>query len=119
MWIDDHDREGTILLTIDKFAREFVGLVILFEKPQEEGGGLEVRFGYLLAEEFGGKGFAIELVGRFAGWCRGQSSIARISAGVGPDNPVSTRVSEKSGFHLVFGGDEVVGSEQVFRMNLR
>ena len=117
-WIDERDEEGTTLLVIDSATHEVVGLVILFETKSEEGDGTEVRLGYLLSENVWGRGIASELVNGFVGWCRDQSSISYISAGVGTDNPASRRVLEKSGFHRVSGQDEVIDGELLFRVKV-
>ena len=118
-WINDRDKEGTTLLVIDKAVRDVVGLLILLETQLAEGSGKEVRLGYLLSQDVWGQGMASELVNGFVSWCRGQSSISCISAGVAVDNPASNRVLEKTGFRRVDGRYEVNEGEQLFRIDLR
>ena len=70
-WIDERDAEGTTLLAVRKSDGEPLGLVILFEAgSSEDRDGVDVRLGYLLAEEVWGRGIASELLAGFVGWCR-------------------------------------------------
>ena len=96
-WIRERDAEGPTLLVVEKASGKAVGLVILFE-GEEEDGSLEVRLGYLLAEQAWGKGLATEVVSGFVRWCRAQTAISSVAAGVSEDNPASIRVLEKAGF---------------------
>lgn len=95
-WIDERDAEGPCLLVVERESREPVGLVILFESDVAD--GVEVRLGYLLAEGAWGRGLASELVGGFVAWCREQSALGSIVAGVETTNPASAEVLLKNGF---------------------
>ena len=118
-WIRERDEEGTTFLIIDRTSRHGVGLMILSGvQAQESSTKAEVRLGYLLAETAWGKGFASELVGGFATWCRGQELITSIAAGVAHDNLASKRVLEKNGFEPVPSDDEVAEGEEIYRLNL-
>ena len=118
-WITERDQEGTTLLLIEKSRREAVGLMILAEARPDKGRGTDIRLGYLLSEGSWGTGIATEAVDGFAGWCRGQTCIASISAGVGRNNVASRRVLEKTGFLRVQVEDEVSDHDLTYRLDLR
>ena len=118
-WVEERDAEGATLLVIGKVARQPLGLMILFEQQERAGtGGIDVRLGYLLAEDAWGQGIASELLAGFLRWCRGQPSLATITGGVGRDNPASARVLEKNGFQPVETADATTTDEQLYRLSL-
>uniref|UniRef100_A0A7S2SE02 N-acetyltransferase domain-containing protein n=1 Tax=Mucochytrium quahogii TaxID=96639 RepID=A0A7S2SE02_9STRA len=115
-WMQEREKEGTtVLLCVEKEAKEPIGLMILFEMDYQ-GGGKEVRLGYLLREQSWGKGFASELIGAFVPWCRSVPSIRSIAGGVAKDNPASARVLEKNGFHV--SSEESTEHETMFRLEV-
>ena len=118
-WIRERDRDGTILLVIDKSTKEPVGLVILIEVESENAfDGIEVRLGYLLSETVWAKGLATELVGGFVGWCRTQDSISTATGGVDADHPASMRVLEKNGFRPVEADGGVSKNHLMYQLRL-
>jgi RimJ/RimL family protein N-acetyltransferase len=119
-WIKERDNEGTTLIIIEKSRRKAAGLMILFETDDENVmGGIEIRLGYLLSEQFWGKGLASELIEGFVRWCRSKSEISAIVGGVALDNPVSKRVLVKNGFRLSNSESKVSKGEEIFRLNLK
>ncbi len=118
MWINERDLEGTTLLAINRLSRQAIGLLILFEMQSDQVSSVDIRIGYLLSESAWGRGIATELVAGFADWCRGQTAISTISAGVVQDNPASAKVLEKSGFERVVAGGEAVDGEYLYRLML-
>ena len=81
--------------------------------------GTDIRLGYLLSKNAWGKGIASELVAGFAVWCRGQSTILTIFAGVAQDNLASVRVLEKTGFDRVGREGEIVDGDHLYQLILR
>lgn len=115
-WIDERDKEGTLLIVVETLTHQIVGLVILSETQVE--GRVEVRIGYLLSEDVWGKGMASELVDGFVKWCHGQTSISSIVGGVAVDNLASRRVLEKNGFTPANNEGEHVENEVFYRLSL-
>ena len=80
------------------------------------GAPIEVRLGYLLAEDAWGQGYASELVEGFVRWCRQHPPIASIAGGVARDNVASVRVLTKNGFQRDSTAD--VGDVNLYRLTL-
>ena len=97
-WLEELDREATVLLVMDSDLSTAIGLVILFEVDTSERGS-DLRLGYMFAEASWGKGYATELIAGFAAWCK-EHDIATVTAGVESQNRASIRVLEKNGFTL-------------------
>lgn len=99
-----------------------VGLLILFEMPNDLGvGASELRLGYVLAEDSWGKGLASELVSGLVTWCRARDAadaIGSIAGGVAKSNPASARVLEKAGFSPSDREDEGSEEETMYRLML-
>lgn len=107
-----------MLLALDRVSRVPVGLVALFEVRGEEPRPdvVDVRLGYVLAEGWWGRGLATELVLGLVEWCRSQSAIRSITAGVAEGNAASERVLVKAGFQ--FAGLTHLG-ERLYEVVLR
>jgi [ribosomal protein S5]-alanine N-acetyltransferase len=116
-WISERDLEGTTLLVIERSERMPIGLAILFESMDKDTSGIELRFGYLLAEKAWGKGLATELLLGFVEWCK-QNDIASVVGGVEHDNLASHRVLEKAGFICDARESEVGPDELLYRLNI-
>ncbi len=98
-WIEERDDESTTLIAIERDTERAVGLVILFEIPNEEvDDGVDIRLGYLLAERDWGRGLATELVAGLVAWCRSSGRVRSIAGGVEIDNPASAQVMVKNSF---------------------
>ena len=96
-WIQARDLEASILLAIEIKSRKPIGFLTLFESTEAPTPGKVIRLGYVLAEEFWGRGIATELVRGFTEWAKPRG-IIKIVAGVDVHNPGSMKVLEKSGF---------------------
>lgn len=105
-WIVDRDAESPTLLVIDRERRTPLGLVIVDTIEQSD--ALDVRLGYVFAEDAWGQGYASELVSGFVDWCRIRHRIGSITAGVSPDNVASSRVLTKAGFDVIDRGEELI-----------
>lgn len=116
LWIHERDQESPTLLVIDRQSRSPVGLLILFEVPLADDGGVDLRVGYLLAESFWGQGLGSELVAGLVTWSRSQDSIRTLSAGVEAKNQASRRILVKNGFTQVTDSDD---GELIYRLELR
>ncbi len=114
-WIEGRDAESVVLLAVGRDSGDPFGVVILFETPQEGSSGIELRVGYIITEKAWGKGLASELVEGLVEWARGQAGITSISAGVGEDNPASSRVLIKNGFQPT---PDSSGGEQIYELQL-
>jgi ribosomal-protein-alanine N-acetyltransferase len=113
-WIAERDREGALLLVLDRSSKTPVGLIILFES-EEEGSGRCVRIGYMLAESAWGRGYGSELLKGFVDWCR-TVSISSIIGGVARENDASRRVLEKNGFDILPGAQSKHEPEYELRL---
>ncbi|MBV1707445.1 MAG: GNAT family N-acetyltransferase [Hyphomicrobiales bacterium] len=84
----------------------FAYMIILRETGERVGSielglrGVDAEIGYILAEQFWGRGYATEATGALVGWAGAQRGIMRISATCHPDNIASSRVLEKAGLRL-------------------
>ena len=115
-WINERDQESTTLLVVEQDSKEAIGLMILFEFTHETTNDIEIRLGYLLAENAWGKGYATELLSGFVEWCR-QNNITSIAGGVGKENIASQRVLAKAGFKS--DSEEVNSAETIYRLVIK
>ena len=99
-WIADRDREGTVLLAVDRDTQEYAGVIILSRVENQRAKGAEVNVGYIVAEAYRGRGLATELLVGLVGWSREWTG-GFLSGGVSPSNTSSIRVLEKAGFRRV------------------
>jgi RimJ/RimL family protein N-acetyltransferase len=93
--------------------------VILFESSAEDGPGVDVHLGYVLAESAWGQGLGSELVEGFVECCRGERRVRTLIAGVAADNPASIRILEKNGFRPMGSGVDDPDDERMFSLRLR
>jgi RimJ/RimL family protein N-acetyltransferase len=98
-WILDRAKEGVFLTVFQQSNQELIGFLFLYES-EAENQYIDLRFGYLLAEEAWGKGFGTELIRELVAWCEKQGNIQSLSAGVEHDNIGSIKVMEKTGFSI-------------------
>lgn len=99
-WIEERDDESHTLLVTEPKSGRPVGLVIIADVPLHES-AVDLRIGYLLAEQFWGQGLATELVAGLANWARAEPSVETITGGVDATNPSSIRVLIKNGFEKI------------------
>ena len=99
-WIGERDGESPTLLVVERQSARPAGLLILFEIATVSG-SVDVRIGYLFAEDAWGRGLATELVAGLIAWARSHPAIETLTGGVDPGNPASARVLIKNGFERV------------------
>ena len=75
-----------------------VGFLFLNGEPSTTPNQIDVRLGYLLAEEVWGRGLGSELIKGLVDWCEELGNVASITGGVELGNHASIRVLEKNGF---------------------
>ena len=100
VWINERDAESPTLLATEAGSGRAVGLVILFGEPTDES-SVDVRIGYLIAEDVWGNGLATELVAGLVEWARAQPSVRTLTGGVDATNHASVRVLVKNGFEPI------------------
>jgi RimJ/RimL family protein N-acetyltransferase len=112
-WVEQRDAESPTLLAIENSTGEAVGLlvVVAVEAPD----GLDLRLGFVLAEQAWGKGLGHEMVRGLVDWAADASGFDSISGGVAAGNHASVRVLEKAGFGPVPSGT----GERLYRRRLR
>ena len=119
-WIKDRESEGTTLLVADRSNGEPIGLMILSETQSERDvDRVDIRLGYLLADDVWGKGYASELIKGFVSWCREQKVIHSLAGGVEPGNPASARVLERNGFQAVPPEGHMARQHRLFHLTLQ
>lgn len=96
-WIKERVEESTFMIIQSKPYYHVIGFVFLYPIPLENH-KLDIRFGYLLAENFWGKGLGTELVNGLVKKCQELRTINSISGGVELENIGSIKVLEKYGF---------------------
>ncbi|EPJ53659.1 MAG: hypothetical protein OFPI_09770 [Osedax symbiont Rs2] len=97
-WITERDNEAVVLLVVEATSANAIGIVILFESGSDQN-GIDLRLGYILAEQFWGQGFATELLNGLVNMAS-LRNIKSVAGGVEKDNIASTKVLEKCGFNL-------------------
>ncbi|NOD32988.1 MULTISPECIES: GNAT family N-acetyltransferase [unclassified Ruegeria] len=98
-WIDARCVESDVLVVRQRQDGHLIGLTILATELSLNAVP-NIHLGYLIAENAWGNGYASELLdGLIAALTPGP--VTRLVAGVGRDNPASTRVLQKSGFVLL------------------
>jgi ribosomal-protein-alanine N-acetyltransferase len=113
-WITERDAESPTLLAVEVASGRPVGLVILAEVPGD-GSTVDVRIGYIIAEELWGLGFAKELLSGLIDWAQAQALIRTLTGGVDTKNQASVRVLESRGFHRI-SDDE--GGAATYELNV-
>ncbi len=101
-WIEERNSESPTLLVIERSSGRAIGLLILFETPDNTQ-GCEMRIGYLFEEASWGQGYARELVAGLVAWAQMEAGIHSLTGGVAANNPASVRVLESNGFFCING----------------
>jgi RimJ/RimL family protein N-acetyltransferase len=96
-WVKDRNEESHFLSIQLSSTNEIIGFIFLYE-AESENQLHNLRFGYLLAENFWGIGLGTELTKGLLDWCKAAGDIKSISGGVEKDNIGSIKVLEKTGF---------------------
>jgi RimJ/RimL family protein N-acetyltransferase len=104
-WIAERDAESPTLLATEARSGRAVGLVIVHGEPLGDS-TVDLRIGYLIAEDSWGTGLATELVAGLVEWARTQSLVRTLTGGVDVTNQASARVLTKNGFERISGGED-------------
>ena len=98
-WLNEQREECCFFIIQSKNNHKIIGFLFLYESPVLSA-SIDIRVGYLLSEEYWGKGLASELIGALITRCESLGTINSIIGGVEPENKGSIRVLEKSGFTI-------------------
>ena len=91
-----------------------VGLTILADVPRDEM-TVDIRIGYIIAEQSWGRGLATELLAGLIEWARAKPSIHTLTGGVDLSNQASVQVLVNSGFHPIIEDD---GGAATYQLNV-
>jgi len=86
---------STLWTAISKTENKMIGDLCIVGEPNAEG---EIEIGYGTYDEFQGKGFMTEIVGRIIDWTKTQSSVKSIAASTDKTNTASFKVLQKNNF---------------------
>ncbi|ACA87407.1 GNAT family N-acetyltransferase [Shewanella woodyi] len=108
LWMNDRASESCFLVVQESSDDQVIGFVFLHELAQEleaiaQGADnasikSELHLGYLLAENYWGKGYASELIAGLVEWAKASGEVKSFVGGVDIDNTASIMVMEKNGF---------------------
>jgi len=88
-----------------------VGDICFVGEPDDQG---EIEIGYGMYEEFRGKGFMTEAVGRIILWAKAQPKVKSIFAATEKDNVASYSILEKNNFIHIGEIDDMMSWKIVF-----
>ncbi|MBU2713656.1 GNAT family N-acetyltransferase [Zooshikella harenae] len=94
-WLKVQSDEGDVCFIKLKKEQKIVGLLFLYGNKENE---LTLNIGYLLNEQYWGKGYASELLTHLIEYLRKEKRIKRLIAGVEIENKSSIRLLTKCGF---------------------
>ncbi|RDC57226.1 N-acetyltransferase [Pedobacter chinensis] len=106
--VSDQDKDyryHTLWTIISKPDHKMVGDICFVGEPDPEG---EIEIGYGTYEEFRGKGFMTEAIGRIIEWARAQPKVKSIFAATEKDNVASYSILEKNNFLHVGEVDDML-----------
>ncbi|TCD10816.1 N-acetyltransferase [Pedobacter frigidisoli] len=104
----DKDKDylyNTLWTIISKPDNRMVGDICFVGEPDPNG---EIEIGYGTYEEFRGKGFMTEAVGRIVEWAKEQAQVKSIFANTAKDNIASYSILEKNNFIHVGEVDDML-----------
>ncbi|MBC6109000.1 GNAT family N-acetyltransferase [Pedobacter fastidiosus] len=104
----DKDKDylyNTLWTIISKPDNKIVGDISFVGEPDPNG---EIEIGYGTYEEFRGKGFMTEAVGRIIEWAKAQPKVKSIFASTAKDNVASYSILEKNNFVHVGEVDDMM-----------
>ena len=96
-WLTQRLVEGMVYKILERNSRKLIGFLFLYEMKNSI--GTDVRLGYLLSEQYWGKGLGSELINGLITECRHQDMTTLIG-GVTKENVASAKVLTKNGFIL-------------------
>ncbi|PKF51282.1 GNAT family N-acetyltransferase [Enterovibrio nigricans] len=108
-WLTETLSDATLVTFSERGTREFAGFILLYaisDTPER----IALRLGYVVSEDFQGKGFASEIIEGLVAWCRASGCVSSLAGGAEKANAASLRVLEKNGFKM----DIESGTDTVF-----
>jgi RimJ/RimL family protein N-acetyltransferase len=106
-WLNDRLSEGIVCSITNSSNERLIGFLFLYEQElisarltQASEPFLEVRIGYLLAEQHWGKGLASELIAGLISYYKERGNVSCLVGGVELSNIGSIKVLTKNGFEL-------------------
>ncbi|MBU2972163.1 GNAT family N-acetyltransferase [Pseudoalteromonas sp. C2R02] len=100
LWFERMISESTFFTVKDAKNTQLIGFIFVYLESDSE-----AHIGYLLKEDYWGKGLAKELLSEFICWCKTQTSWSKLVGGVSKDNFVSSNLLTKLGF-MKSGSDD-------------
>jgi len=100
-WIRARNEDSEVLAIQYGPQSLLVGFLFLNGEYLSGSNLIDIRLGYLLAEETWGKGVGSELIKGLVDWCANAGNVSSISGGVESSNIASMRVLEKNGFTIM------------------
>jgi len=100
VWFERMACESKFLTVTYSENAELIGFIFVYT-----GEDSEAHIGYLLKEDYWGKGLAKELLSEFICWCKVESNWSKLVGGVSKDNFVSSNLLTKLGFIKSGNGD--------------
>lgn len=95
-WLSRFDGHGRVAWAVVDEADRFVGYAMTGPVDREE---LEVELGYAVSPWARGTGVATETLRLMTRWAMDEG-MQRVTALISVDNPASSRVAEKAGYHF-------------------
>jgi RimJ/RimL family protein N-acetyltransferase len=112
--VSDKDKDylyHTLWTIISKPDHIMVGDICFVGEPDQNG---EIEIGYGTYEEFRGRGFMTEAVGRIIQWAKEQPKVKSVFASTTKDNVPSYSVLEKNGFIHIGEVDDMLSWQLKF-----
>ena len=103
VWFNKITSESRLLVVKSIENSLTIGFIFLYEADDSA-----VHIGYLLGEDYWGKGYAKEFLNGLINWCVNQSSISTLIGGVEKTNVASAKLLESLGFIETTGDNESV-----------
>jgi [ribosomal protein S5]-alanine N-acetyltransferase len=98
-WITHRLKDGLMCTVCLRSLKQTAGFLFVYGLVEQEDDN-SVRIGYVISEQFWGRGIASELVEGLLNACRNIGNIATVIGGVDSDNIGSKKVLIKNGFTL-------------------
>ncbi|WP_281557568.1 GNAT family N-acetyltransferase [Thalassomonas sp. RHCl1] len=105
-WLQQTMAESELLVVQLKPARQVIAAILLHGVAESKAA---INIGYLLAEQYWGKGYAAEMLTALIRYYKHMKNISTLNAGVAANNIASISLLEKCGFcHIPGHGNETL-----------
>lgn len=105
IWMNEQIKQSCFHLIRLKTNNALIGFMFIYHTEANQT-PFDIRIGYLIAEQYWGKGMATELIKGLINRCQLSSNIKSIIGGVEAENIGSIKVLQKNGFKLTDGEEE-------------